>query len=513
MLKIISKNLLNTIFVLKIISLLLLVLSFINVKSQDTIKSTGLLEDFCYLYNSLKDNSISMNVYCKHNHINDANIYDSLYSVLAQNPTLNNFYKLSTHLFNISGDWHNQFASINHFNSVFYYLSKKQQQNIIKQVDTSNFSITNQYLKAYYTYYNKMYNNNYQNIKIKYFNGNYYFTRDTYFDKKKIAEKNMLLSINNIPINKFINDNYLYYFLKYDSLNSTYYTENNIFSEINYICNTKDSIAIAINNNKNDTINIKITSNTEIKFKNKTLITRKINSYILRNKIVYIKIISFSDLTKLIKKLNKNLNNKEIDYVIFDIRDNRGGSDLEWIRLLSLFEDSLRISTIPKQLYYNTPNNIALINNYQLINDYICFENDILTYIDTNNKIINNSITKYFCIFNNNTFSSALSFASLNQYIHNFITIGVPSPYIGGIAATPSYFMLPNTKLIYKINCTFDYNMLLNNSYRVIPNFIYQEPINEIINFENKVFKNYNSKKYLIRKNHYYTIIEHIINQ
>ena len=54
-------------------------------------------------------------------------------------------------------------------------------------------------------------------------------------------------------------------------------------------------------------------------------------------------------------------------------------------------------------------------------------------------------------------FSSSLALLSVvNQYPEIFTTVGLPNKYISGKGVTPFYFLLPNSKISYRLNSSLD---------------------------------------------------------
>ncbi|MGM0651068.1 MAG: hypothetical protein ACQES1_11265, partial [Bacteroidota bacterium] len=59
-------------------------------------------------------------------------------------------------------------------------------------------------------------------------------------------------------------------------------------------------------------------------------------------------------------------------------------------------------------------------------------------------------------LYDENIFSSAGSFASIANNSDKFITVGRPSNLPIGVGVTPMFAMLPNTKLLLRLDPTID---------------------------------------------------------
>jgi len=179
---------------------------------------------------------------------------------------------------------------------------------------------------------------------------------------------------------------------------------------------------------------------------------------------------------------------KPIKSIIIDIRGNEGGNDLAWKELLL----GLIIGT-PIEYYF------CLIT---------CDDNDVfLRYPpDTNKKITFDFAPSYqFCVFEeeidtikpslNNLgyegtiyllvdeecYSSALGFASLNTKTERIKTVGMPTGKIGGQGVAASVFLLPHSKFIFTLHLFLDASSVRKTedfyhnqvTYPVIPSIEY----------------------------------------
>jgi hypothetical protein len=134
--------------------------------------------------------------------------------------------------------------------------------------------------------------------------------------------------------------------------------------------------------------------------------------------------------------------------------------------------------------------------------NYSVTYNDILDYVEEDKAILNFK-GDFYCIINDRSYSASLSFASLNNYLSNFYTVGEASPCYGGFCSTPLMFMLPNTKLMFRLASNFDYKMYNENMFRVNTTIKVEKDLEEDIEYWDKRFLNYNSKRYLFKRNKY----------
>ena len=159
-----------------------------------------------------------------------------------------------------------------------------------------------------------------------------------------------------------------------------------------------------------------------------------------------------------------NFATKPVKSVIMDIRGNPGGNDLAWKeQLLGLIIKNpieypfclagCNDNDVFLRYFPETDKNVTfdfIDSSYQ----FRIFQEEI----DTIKPYINNigyDGTIYLLV-NEDCYSSALGFASLNAKTEKIKTIGMPTGKIGGQGATPSVFVLPFSKFMFSLELFLD---------------------------------------------------------
>lgn len=472
------------------------------------------IKDFDYLYKVLKENSISLSIYIKENNIDLDELYRNLKSDLEANPSFENFLDVSKQLFNISADKHHSFVHPSMYDFLVKGLPEHELKVLMNNVDSAFLGQSLKMYKLRNEIKNKDLNPIY-NLPIMYHEGEYYFSHKCKIDKTIIPKKSKILKIDNSLVNDFINKNKTQWSLYYDISKKTFYPEHLFNSQISKRANVSlllespkngKLVQVAINNKS--VVNIDNEFALILGFKNKV-------KYFQKENILYIRYFSF-DWEPPIEELKK-YQIKKIDKLIVDVRGNSGGNDLQWIQLMNSILKNIK--PIEKPLIIAKKGTISEKLSKQ--EDYVSelsddshsvYRNDILDYIKPTKEFLSTMDTaiqsflykedlnlnytgKIYCLTDQISFSASLSFASLKYYLDDFILIGNSSPYYGGFSSTPMLFMLPESKLVFRVTCNFDYKLYANEK-RIIPDVIVSEPLEKKIKWRNKKIINYNSKFY-----------------
>ena len=75
---------------------------------------------------------------------------------------------------------------------------------------------------------------------------------------------------------------------------------------------------------------------------------------------------------------------------------------------------------------------------------------------------------------------------------------------------TPLMFMLPESKMTFRLVSNFDYYLYNSKIYRIEPDIKVNETLEEKLRWYNKRIRYYNSKKYRLQKSKYFKAIESI---
>lgn len=402
--------------------------------------------------------------------------------------------------------------------------NEKEKAALIASIDSTKFEES---FKNYQVYRKTKHDFIYPWWKIRttFWKGQYYFTYNCEIDGVKTPLKSIVRKINNKETHEFYNQNFERYFPLYDINTKAFYT-NKIFNTENI---DDTSIIVTIETPTNEEIELTINQNSNVS----TLFGRYLSphysnhvEYLSKYKTLYIKYFSFYDgfgSKQIVYELAK-YKNKKIDKVIIDERGNGGGSDLLWIQLMNAIWQNKKPVVKPKTCVLEDSKALAYLSDSNFSDSVqneslLIYDNDITEYIGSVERVSEldayESIKEFydnlpnlnfkgdvFCLVDDVSFSAALSFASLKYYYENFYVVSDVAPYYGGFGLTPILYMLPSSKLMYRMTNNFDY-LLYKDNFRVEPDISVDLDIDDLILQKNKKFRNHNSKKHLGRKNKY----------
>lgn len=190
--------------------------------------------------------------------------------------------------------------------------------------------------------------------------------------------------------------------------------------------------------------------------------------YFEEDKILYIRVPSMeSEWIESYKQEILRYKKKEFNKIVVDIRRNRGGSDEVWENILSCIIDKSVFSKQTLAFKDNLLVNEYLIKNNIVYNKSELLENPLFIGKDTlfciqslrEIKPIENSLNyngTIYVLVDQYCFSSSLAFSSFSQNIDRLVTVGTNSGYFGGEGVAPFYFILPNSKYIFTLECSLD---------------------------------------------------------
>ncbi|MDR2685133.1 MAG: S41 family peptidase [Prevotellaceae bacterium] len=478
--------------------IMLFLLSFVNFcfAQSTNLSKQQMQQDISFLANAIKE--IDPNLLVRQA-VTGTNLYqelDSLVNLSNDISSFDNFYMLANKLLQLTQDQHHQFVDYYPFE-----INEKNPYITTKNIDFSKniFQQYEEFLPCCGGFFS-----------IKYIDGNY-FNIENLYTETDTAEKNVLmpagaklLKINDIPIDKYVND-----FLRpvdntvrWDMKRKKYYTLS-IHHPFYSLKRTMEAFITYEMDNKTETVEYKNTSVVGYNPMGDFSV-----QYFETDKILYIRIPSmdYEKINFLTTEIQKYKSQK-INKVIIDIRYNGGGTDEVWSSVLSaIIKKTLKIKS-----------NVYL-KNTPIVRDYItniCNEKITKTlkineieYIDvdtTNFDIIKpseNSLNyngKIYVLVNEKIFSSSLAFVSVCKQVKNFVTVGVSTGYICGRSTTPFFLSLPNSKLIFELVPCID----MTNKKKSIDYYDMQAEIPVCITVDDYI-KEVNNSKQLYTKDFLY---------
>lgn len=330
--------------------------------------------------------------------------------------------------------------------------------------------------------------------KFKFFNNEMYIQK-CYSLNHKIPVGSQIIEINNIPIEKCLNelrqivpyekDNYFFAQLQspifwglwanFKAISITYKTPENTLKTIVTKSGLLANIKYLIDLNAFETNNF--------------------NFRIIQDNIGFFCIKRFEDSKKFNDFLAKNfklLKKKGIKNIIIDIRENSGGSTKateNFIQYLSKFSCTPFLSSKIK-ISQELSKKLNIDNNKFPIGS-MCEEVNQNQEIHSSNMLNNNALRfdgDIYLLTSSHCYSSALDFAAMVK-CHKIGTI-IGSETGGQTVSygSPYNFQLPNTKIEMRVSCKKFINVCgEDNGQGVVPDFCIENSIEDIINNYDRV--------------------------
>ena len=319
-------------------------------------------------------------------------------------------------------------------------------------------SITN----IYYSYLKQKQNFNQTKNAFFYYKGNYYTKKIIKIANTTIPIGSKIVFFNNKSIDEFLKsvitdfsfafwDNQLKKFYLPD-----FYNHSSVRNKINeYIFETPDK-------NK---VKIKISSDQlkQNKSENFPLVS------LLKNEnILYLRFPEMSEeYANILCNGIDSLKNQDFKSIVIDIRNNGGGTDDAWGKLLKkILEKPLKYKL--KAGIKNSDFNKRIIKKYsygayflQGNNEKIDFlNNDAFLTISAEQETETDSLSIKFkgkiYILSDNIYSSAGSFMNLCNFSNNLTSVGFDNNMVLGMGVQPYEFTLPNSKIRFHIAPVID---------------------------------------------------------
>jgi len=164
----------------------------------------------------------------------------------------------------------------------------------------------------------------------------------------------------------------------------------------------------------------------------------------------------------------KKMKGKQIDKIIWDVRDNPGGSDWAWVSVLK----AIVKDTLPTKIWLGFRNTSTM---RRPLEDYLKdYPNDILkhkvSFLDSTEFLTlvfegegdapdSNSLQyegKIYILQNEFVASSTGSLLAKANLHNQFVTVGVPTGLIMGVGFSPAIFQLPESKFTFIMEACVD---------------------------------------------------------
>ena len=377
--------------------------------------------------------------------------YDMIAEMKARRPQVENcnktseFIKLLDNVLSLSLDEHCVFAR-----SVWFYKRNIYKKDIkINKIKEKDFGINFNYEAILDSCYQP-------DINLIYLNGQYFLKNTTTFfngnDTITISSGTEIFSFNNQNIVSYLNS------LKRRGSRWNFNEKKHYNSELP-INDTENNIVFNINNVKKNVLFNKFIQQE-----------RKRNEFQLNwfaaDSVLYLKIPAMSYYPKIMQQFKENIleyKSKPVKSVIIDIRGNGGGNDKVWLELLSVISKKsieyqyCHIYNDDKDVFKRYSPKTKKRIKYDFVDffyQFRVFEEEKYTIKSSSKNLGYDGII--YLLVDEDIYSSSLAFASLSTKTNQIKTIGMYTGKIGGEGATPSVFILPNSRLIFIMELILD---------------------------------------------------------
>lgn len=346
---------------------------------------------------------------------------------------------------------------------------------LVKGIDSTDTE--NSY--KYDRYFNKeVYTN--LDLNLMYTSGEYYNLLPFSYQGKNYPTSMKLISCNGIAIHKFVNDlTELASPLRWDRTNKRTYKENfyrhsEVYKNgrLKLVFEDKASKIYELNIIKNDKVTFLEERNWKYGYNSSkdSLITH----YFDKQGIFYAKLPRMEE--HLGDSINRRLGNiihkNKVNAVVIDIRGNGGGSDYTYSKVLNkIVKDTLRSNLILGINWSPFTRNYFEYNRDSIQkNSLFTFKVNVPTlkepemfYIKMRNNFVVPDSVKYpftgkiYILQDRFIYSASSSLASLAKNSEQLINIGETPDLLGGLQRSPFVLMLPNSKVIFRVEPQIDF--------------------------------------------------------
>lgn len=203
-------------------------------------------------------------------------------------------------------------------------------------------------------------------------------------------------------------------------------------------------------------------------------------NYFGQNKVLYIRIPTMYGEKFYLDKINELISKKtEVNNIIIDIRENKGGDEWMWQKILKKFIKDTLVYHAKTVLNKNEFTRKFILNKLEeeSTSEYIDFlDNKEFYVINMTDTLIPAESRLYYTgniytVFDEKAYSASAIYLHLMKHFH-FPTIGIGAGRFSGKGVNPVMFILPNSKLIFQIEPILDItNVKILNDLFIMPEY------------------------------------------
>lgn len=187
-------------------------------------------------------------------------------------------------------------------------------------------------------------------------------------------------------------------------------------------------------------------------------------SYFSEERILFISLATMADDNEQFYSQIKEVGRSNVIHkIIIDVRDNSGGSDYVWMKVISaIVKDTIHYSTklafCDSKMMRKKNNNMKEILIYEKIpfldnRSYGILNSEMLIIPDTNSIQYDQKI---YVLSNRNTYSAGFSLVRFANEVEQVISVGSPTGQMVGFGLMPELFQLKNSKFTFRLACVMD---------------------------------------------------------
>jgi hypothetical protein len=316
-------------------------------------------------------------------------------------------------------------------------------------------------------------------LNLVYTDGEYYNLLPFEYKGKNYPASMKLITCNGKEIHTYVNNLIeLVSPLRWDRMHNRVYHENFYTHTENYkkgklhlIFTDKKSKKHTLTISKNDTVSFLLKANWKYGYNKAT--DSLITHYFEKEKIFYAKIPQMKEELgdSVSRRLEKIISKNQINAVVIDIRGNGGGSDNTYAKFLKkIVQDTLKsdiiigrnFSAFNQEYFKINRDSINKRTSHTFKVDVPTLKEPELYYIKQSyNFVIPDSARfsfkgKIYVLQDRYIYSSASNLSSLAKNSEQLISIGQTPDLFGGLQTNPAVIMLPNSKVIFRVEPQID---------------------------------------------------------
>jgi hypothetical protein len=440
----------------KLFAIIIGLICIVNATQSQTLSKEQMESDLRFLQEHVHKYFYPLSLLERRTGINVDDEYKKLHAEITQTTSIEEFTHIIRQGLNMLMDGHSQIipkAALYGYIHPDYYLSSIGNASLS---DTLNAD-----------YYYSIITDSIQpkvktGLRARFMNGDYYNARPFISNNGiPILAGEKISAINGIPMNQFIEDNYLkMYYMYWDPISKKKFST--LFTLVFPLLNIeKYSLTIG-----DKDIELETGKTVEGLQREHPTSSFSRNVILIDSTILYIRMPQMYDSEWYINELLR-IYTPNVEKIVIDVRDNSGGSDGVWAELLRKIIDKPLTYTYHVGINHNETIEKALLSTFSDFKmtrkgDKTEIFNETVEVPDSNSIHFKGKI---YVLQNEWSYSAATALSSVAMQNENMVVVGAPSILIGGYTLPAIAFKLPNSGLAFTLAFSADISGGENNPY------------------------------------------------